>query len=94
MFPKWLKQVLKFLAPKLDAKIEQGKRDILEHLFRKSKRMKVLLDYVHKPNSADKRIEYQEAEIKALKKENLEIKKFVKKELASLKKLIKVLKLK
>ena len=75
--------LLKFALPK-----------IVDYLFGKSKRFKAIMDYVHKPNSADKRIEYLEAEIKALKKEILEIKKFVKKEIANLKKLIKALKLK
>ena len=70
MFPKWLKKVLKFLAPKLDAKIEQGKRDILKHLFSKSKRMKALLDYVHKPNKLDLMAEKHEGEILELKKDS------------------------
>ena len=64
--PKWAKQVFKFLAPKLDAKIEQGKRDILEHLFGKSKRMKALLDYVHKPNKNDKDIAKLKKQVKGL----------------------------
>ena len=68
--PKWAKQVFKFLAPKLDAKIEQGKRDILEHLFGKSKRMKALLDYVHKPNELDRMVKKYEGEILKLKKDS------------------------
>jgi len=35
---------------------------VLEHLFKKSKRFKVILDYVHKENDADKRINDLETE--------------------------------
>ena len=35
---------------------------VLEHLFKKSKRFKAILDYVHKENDADKRINDLETE--------------------------------
>jgi len=35
---------------------------VLEYLFNKSKRFKAILDYVHKENDADKRIDNLETE--------------------------------
>lgn len=45
--------VLKAIAPKLDEGMKKAKRDAIEHLFRKSKRMKAVLDYVHNDNALD-----------------------------------------
>jgi len=41
---------------------------VLEHLFRKSKRMKKVLDYVNEPNKNDKAIEKLQKEVEKLKK--------------------------
>ena len=41
---------------------------VLEHLFRKSKRMKKILDYVNEPNSNDIAIEKLQKEVEKLKK--------------------------
>ena len=38
---------------------------VLEHLFRKSKRMKKILDYVNEPNSNDIAIEKLQKELKS-----------------------------
>ena len=53
MLKKLLKPLLKLILPKVDAKIDQIKMDLLEHLFGKSKRMRELIDYVQKPNPLD-----------------------------------------
>jgi len=53
MIKKLLKPLLKLILPKVDAKIDQIKMDLLAHLFGRSKRMKELIDYVHKPNALD-----------------------------------------
>ena len=62
MMKKIAKQVLRLFAPKLDEKIERLKRDVIEHIFSKSKRMKALFNYVHEENDADKRINELETE--------------------------------
>tara|TARA_R100000664_G_C2728891_1_gene120013 strand:- start:174 stop:353 length:180 start_codon:yes stop_codon:yes gene_type:complete len=41
---------------------------VLEHLFRKSKRMKKILDYVNEPNKNDIAIEKLQKEVEKLKK--------------------------
>jgi hypothetical protein len=41
---------------------------VLEHLFRKSKRMKKILDYVNEPNNNDIAIEKLQKEVEKLKK--------------------------
>ena len=61
-----IKSILKLLAPKLDENIQKAKRDFIEHLFGKSKRMKALLDYVHKPNKNDKDIAKLKKQVKGL----------------------------
>ncbi len=52
--------------PKLDEKVEKLKSDLLEHLFGKSKRMKVVLDYINKPNKNDKDIAKLKKQVKGL----------------------------
>ena len=56
--------VLKALAPKLDDVIKKAKRDAVEHLFGKSKRMKAVLDYVHKDTPLDKKAKHIENRLK------------------------------
>ena len=71
MMKKIAKQVVKIFAPKLDEKIERAKRDVVEYIFSKSKRMKALFNYVHEENDADKRINDLETE-QAIMKAKLE----------------------
>lgn len=71
MINKILAMVLKALAPKLDEVIKKAKRDAVEHLFGKSKRMKDVLDYVHKDNNLDKKAKDFENRLK--KVENLKV---------------------
>ena len=52
--------------PRLDEKVEKLKSDLLEHLFGKSKRMKVVLDYINKPNKNDKDIAKLKKQVKGL----------------------------
>ena len=61
-----IKPILKLLLPKLDERVDKLKSDLLEHLFGKSKRMKVLLDYVNKPNKNDKDIAKLKKQVKGL----------------------------
>tara|TARA_R100001594_G_scaffold37235_2_gene67320 strand:- start:228 stop:521 length:294 start_codon:yes stop_codon:yes gene_type:complete len=61
-----IKPILKLLMPKLDEKVEKLKSDLLEHLFGKSKRMKVVLDYINKPNKNDKDIAKLKKQVKGL----------------------------
>ena len=68
MIDKLAKQALKLLAPRLDTKIESVKRDIIEYIFRKSKRMKAIFDYVNQPNEVDDKVEELEKRIKKLEK--------------------------
>ena len=68
MMDKLAKQALKLLAPRLDTKIESVKRDIIEYIFRKSKRMKALFDYVNQPNELDEKVAELEKRIKKLEK--------------------------
>ena len=68
MIDKLAKQALKLLAPRLDTKIESVKRDIIEYIFRKSKRMKALFDYVNQPNELDEKVAELEKRIKKLEK--------------------------
>ncbi len=68
MIDKLAKQALKLLAPRLDTKIESVKRDIIEYIFRKSKRMKAIFDYVNQPNELDDKVEELEKRIKKLEK--------------------------
>ena len=63
MIDKLAKQALKLLAPRLDTKIESVKRDIIEYIFRKSKRMKAIFDYVNQPNELDDKVEELEKRI-------------------------------
>ena len=68
MIDKLAKQALKLLAPRLDTKIESVKRDIIEYIFRKSKRMKAIFDYVNQPNELDDKVAKLEKRIKKLEK--------------------------
>ena len=61
-----IKPILKLLMPRLDEKVEKLKSDLLEHLFGKSKRMKVVLDYINKPNKNDKDIAKLKKQVKGL----------------------------
>ena len=68
MIDKLAKQALKLLAPRLDTKIESVKSDIIEYIFRKSKRMKAIFDYVNQPNELDDKVAELEKRIKKLEK--------------------------
>ena len=68
MIDKLAKQALKLLAPRLDTKIESVKRDIIEYIFRKAKRMKAIFDYVNQPNELDEKVAELEKRIKKLEK--------------------------
>ena len=49
-------------------KNERLKREIITYIFRKSKRMKAVFDYVHKPNNLDIDMISLQQQIKELKK--------------------------
>ena len=74
MVSKIAKQVLKIFAPQLDEKIENMrsriKREVTEYIFRKSKRMKALFDYVNEPNKLDIEVKKLKGVIKKLKKDS------------------------
>ena len=61
-----IKPILKLLMPRLHENVEKLKSDLLEHLFGKSKRMKVVLDYINKPNKNDKDIAKLKKQVKGL----------------------------